>query len=63
MSDSGMVAVLDPRLLKTGPYRYQEQTRQMYMKALSRFERKISNLDEAVQFLRAQHGSASATAA
>lgn len=57
MSDSGMVAVLDPRLLKVGPYKYQEQTRQMYMKALSRFERKISRLDEAVEFLEARRAS------
>lgn len=52
MADSGMVAVLDPRLLKVGPYRYQEQTRQTYLRALARFDRKISDLGEAVTFLQ-----------
>ena len=51
MSDSGMVACLDPRLLKIGPFKYQEATRQVYMKAAGRFERKISSLDDAVAFL------------
>lgn len=57
MSDSGMVAVLDPRLLKVGPYKYQEQTRQVYMKALSRFDRKISDLGEAVAFLESRRAA------
>ena len=60
MSDSGMVAVLDPRLLKVGPYRYQEQTRQTYMKALSRFDRKIANLGEAVAFLEGRRAGRTA---
>ena len=51
MSDSGMVACLDPRLLKVGPFKYQELTRQVYMKAAGRFDRKISNLAEATEFL------------
>jgi ATP-dependent DNA helicase DinG len=51
MTDSGMVACLDPRLLKVGPFRYQEATRQVYMKAAGRFERKISELADAVDFL------------
>ena len=51
MSDAGMVAVLDPRLLKIGPFRYPEQTRQIYMRALNRFDRKISELADAVDFL------------
>jgi len=51
MTDSGLVAVLDPRLLKVGPFRYQEQTRQVYMKALAQFEHKTSHLEEAVAFL------------
>ena len=58
MSDSGMVAVLDPRLLKIGPFRYQEQTRQVYMKALARFEHKTSHLEEAVAFLLARRAQA-----
>lgn len=57
MKDSGMVAVLDPRLLKVGPYKYQEQTRQVYMRALSRFDRKISDLGEAVDFLASRRAS------
>ena len=51
MSDSGMVACLDPRLLKVGPFKYQELTRQVYMKAAGLFDRKISTLDDAVAFL------------
>lgn len=62
MSDSGMVAILDPRLLKVGPYKYQEQTRQVYMKALARFERKISDLGEAVDFLQQRRTRTAAAA-
>lgn len=51
MTDSGMVACLDPRLLKIGPFKYQEMTRQVYMRAAGRFPRKISELADAVEFL------------
>ncbi len=58
MADSGMVAVLDPRLLKIGPFRYQEQTRTIYMKALGRFERKMSELADATDFLEQRRRAA-----
>jgi ATP-dependent DNA helicase DinG len=62
MTDSGMVAVLDPRLLKIGPFRYQEQTRLIYMKALARFERKVSLLDDATAFLEQRQRTVRAAA-
>lgn len=54
ISDSGMVAVLDPRLLKSGPFSYQEQTRQSYLGNLRRFERKVADPEAAYEWLR-QH--------
>jgi ATP-dependent DNA helicase DinG len=57
MTDSGLVAVLDPRLLKIGPFKYQEQTRQVYMKALAQFEHKTSHLEEAVAYLHARRAT------
>lgn len=52
VSDSGMVAVLDPRLLKNGPFSYQEPTRKMYLDALRRFDYKISHSSAALEWLR-----------
>lgn len=59
-SDRGMVAVLDPRLLK---YKrsafpgYAEPTRQAYMKPLSAFGVKLSDEDVALGWLRARRGA------
>jgi len=59
-SDRGMTAVLDPRLLQ---YKrnlfpgYQEATRKVYMKPLAAFGVKISNEDDALQWLRARRGA------
>jgi len=59
VGDSGMVAVLDPRLLKTGSFSYAARSRDTYMMALHRFARKTADLDEALEFLRTG-GTASA---
>jgi len=59
-SDRGMVAVLDPRLLKYGRSSfpgYAEPTRQTYMKPLHAFGVKISNEDAALDWLRARRGA------
>jgi ATP-dependent DNA helicase DinG len=59
MSDSGMVAVLDPRMLNAGPYKYQTPTRTSFLRAFERFTRKTSDIDEAVKFLRERDTGAS----
>jgi len=58
-TDTGMVACLDPRLLKApggrpGPITYPEPTRQIYMEALYAFGQKLSSRERAVEWLRAQ---------
>lgn len=50
-SDTGMVAVLDPRLLKVGPLAYNTQTRKVYMDALERFSQRASRIEVATNFL------------
>ena len=57
MSDRGLVAVLDPRLLRIGPFSYEKsdpKTRAVYMDALDKFPRSsmTADLDVAVEFLR-----------
>jgi len=52
VGDSGMVAVLDPRLLKTGSFSYAARSRDTYLGALHRFEQKTADLDAALEFLR-----------
>ncbi|MFS0884960.1 ATP-dependent DNA helicase [Aeromicrobium sp. 179-A 4D2 NHS] len=49
--DSGMVAVLDPRLLKIGKMLYPAPTRDLYLGALAHFPNKMSNLDKACAWL------------
>jgi ATP-dependent DNA helicase DinG len=51
VSDSGMVCVLDPRLLKSSHIAYNEPTRQVYMAALNLFAKKISDIDKAKTWL------------
>lgn len=51
-SDRGLVAVLDPRLLK-GPSAYQEVARKSLLEALGRFVTKTTDLCEAVAFAEA----------
>jgi ATP-dependent DNA helicase DinG len=51
VSDSGMVAVLDPRLLKSSPVKYPEPTRRIYMEPLEKFGTKISDPAKAREWL------------
>ena len=51
VSDSGMVAVLDPRLLKVGKMLYPKPTRDLYLKSLEMFPKRISDHGKAVQWL------------
>ena len=52
MTDSGLVAILDPRLLKVGPFAYPDASRKAYQHAFRRFAVKKSVLTEATNFLR-----------
>lgn len=54
MSDSGMVAVLDPRMLNSGPFSYQKPVRDAYLKALGRFKNKTAYIADAENFLAAR---------
>lgn len=51
MDDVGMVGVLDPRFLKSGPVSYPEPTRLIYKKAVERFTSITTNQEIAEQFL------------
>jgi ATP-dependent DNA helicase DinG len=53
VTDSGMVAVLDPRLLKSSVIKYPEPTREVLMKALARFEHRIVDPAKAREWLKA----------
>lgn len=58
-SDTGMVAVLDPRLLKAtkaapAPLAYPENTRATYMDALRAFGVRMTRVQDAVSFLHAE---------
>lgn len=50
-TDGGVVAVLDPRLLKIGGLSYPHQTRQMLLGALERFEHKTADLKTVCDLL------------
>jgi ATP-dependent DNA helicase DinG len=55
VGDSGMVAVLDPRLLrenKGSRVSYPKATRDLYLSALEAFDKKISDHDKAAEWLR-----------
>lgn len=54
MSDSGLAAVLDPRMLKSGPVSYPEPTRLIYKKAMARFTKITTSQSAAEEFLLAQ---------
>ena len=58
-SDRGMVAVLDPRLLK-GPVAYPEPTRRALLGGVERFVTKTTDLERALAFLAAARGPARA---
>ena len=51
VSDFGLVAVLDPRFLKTGPVTYPEATRAVYKAAVKRFTHVTTKASEAEDFL------------
>jgi ATP-dependent DNA helicase DinG len=54
ISDHGMVAVLDPRLLKVGPFAYSDPVRATYMSALEKFPNRYSDPAKAHAWLREQ---------
>lgn len=51
-SDSGMVAVLDPRMLNAGPFKFGEPVRKTYQRALERFPHKTADTERALAWLR-----------
>lgn len=51
VSDFGMAAVLDPRMLKTGPVSYPEPTRAVYKKAAGRFSNITTSQAVAEEYL------------
>lgn len=59
-TDRGMVAVLDPRLLKTSVVKYAEQTRQQLVDPLMMFGDKIVEEDEALAWLAARQAALTA---
>jgi len=56
VDDHGVVAVLDPRLLRIGPLSYQSKTREMLMGALGRFEHRSADLGAVCARLRDESG-------
>lgn len=54
VGDSGMVAVLDPRLMRGTPVSYQEPTRAVYMGALAAFPGRTGSLQQACDWLAAR---------
>ena len=60
VSDSGMVAVLDPRLLRSSVIKYPEPTRQALMAALERFEHRIVDPRKAREWLKAHRARSEA---
>ena len=51
MSDFGMAAILDPRMLKTGPSSYPEPTRKVYKDAAARFSKVTTSQAAAEEYL------------
>lgn len=63
VKDTGMVALLDPRLLKNQPVSYPEPTRAVYKKAFARFTTVTTTKATALEFLRSQAADLPARAA
>lgn len=63
MNDVGVVALLDPRLLKNQPVSYPEPTRAIYKKAFARFTSVTTNKVAALEFLGTLAGGRSRKAA
>ncbi|MFD6093430.1 ATP-dependent DNA helicase [Oerskovia sp. NPDC060338] len=61
-ADRGVVAVLDPRLLKVGPLSYPEPTRKVYLGALAAFTTRTSELVAATDHLATLDQARRATA-
>lgn len=55
VGDHGMFALLDPRLLKVGDFKYPAPTRELYMKSVRRFTNKMAGREESRAWLRLQH--------
>ena len=55
VTDNGMFALLDPRLLKVGTHKYGTPTRDLYMKSVRRFTQRTADKDGAVAWLEARH--------
>lgn len=51
VSDFGMAAILDPRMLKTGPSSYPEPTRKVYKDAAARFSKVTTSQAAAEEYL------------
>lgn len=62
VGDAGMVAVLDPRLLKVGPMVYPKPTRDVYLAALERFHYRVSDPVKATVWLAARRAAEDAAA-
>lgn len=58
VSDSGLVAVLDPRLMKGTPISYPESTRVAYMQALKRFVHRTGSSEVAIDYLLERRAAA-----
>ena len=54
VSDTGVVAVLDPRLLppRLGDFHYPEQTRTTYLAALAHFPHRTSGIEKVLTYMR-----------
>jgi ATP-dependent DNA helicase DinG len=53
-TDSGLVAILDPRLLSVGPFSYPDASRKAYQESFRRFPVKKSVLADATNFLKSR---------
>lgn len=63
VSDFGLAAILDPRMLKTGPVSYPEPTRAVYKRATARFPHVTTSQAAAEEYLRKISSAAVALAA
>lgn len=59
-NDRGIVAVLDPRLLKVGPFSYNKGTRDTYMAALEWFPNRATTREKMLEFIQASLAASSA---
>ena len=57
VTDTGLVAILDPRLMKNAPLSYPESTRAMYMRAGRAFPVRTSDKQRALDYLSKQHAN------